>query len=282
MRPPSQLLGPEHDYPTPVDPTTTYVICTSPRSGSNLLCDHLTSTGFLGVPTEYLELNVATAYLAARWGASDLLGYLEVLREKRTGPNGVFANKIHWRQLSILTKKILATEQAPTIDQCATTMDLVLPRAHLIHLIREDRVGQAVSLYKAFGTGQWSSYFEKRTEPPPYDFEAVLVHYRSLVWEDASWQSYFKLTGAEPLRLSYSQLVADPALAVTAVAKHVGLDAPVIDLPEPTLRRQRDGWNAETRARFEADLSSRGADPTDPASVLSLQIQSADGPPTTA
>ncbi|TPL71848.1 hypothetical protein FJ941_28635 [Mesorhizobium sp. B2-3-13] len=32
-----------------------YSICTSPRSGSNFLCQHLSSTGVLGHPLEYFN-----------------------------------------------------------------------------------------------------------------------------------------------------------------------------------------------------------------------------------
>jgi LPS sulfotransferase NodH len=155
-------------------------------------------------------------------------------------------------------------------------MNLLFPQAHFVHLTRDDLIGQSVSLYKAFGTGQWSSYFEKRREPPTYDFASLLTHYRSLVWENASWEAYFQLTGTEPLRLTYSQVVSEPEGTVSAVATHIGIDTPLPPLSEPTLDRQRDAWNSETRERFESDLIAHGAEPADPNTVMALRPQSGE------
>src|SRR5580658_3106125 len=44
--------GPTHASAVP--PTLTYLICTTPRTGSTLLCDALASTGISGRPDEYL------------------------------------------------------------------------------------------------------------------------------------------------------------------------------------------------------------------------------------
>ncbi len=271
-RPPSQLLGPEHDTSDPVPIDLTYVICTSPRSGSNLLCDRLTSTGVLGTPTEYLELNVAGNYLARRWGASNLAEYVDAIRRHRVGVNGVLANKIHWRQLGILAKRIGAQPKDGqlAIEHHIATMDLIFPDATLVYLRRGDFVSQSVSLFKAFATGQWSSYMEARGTVPDYDFDQLLGHYRALVWEEASWNRFFATAGIEPLRLEYSDVTNDPQNVVESVARHVGVNEPVPVLGTPEIRRQRSDWNTTTKERFVDELSRRGASATDPESVLLL------------
>lgn len=271
-RPPSQLLGPEHDAVEPTATTTTYLICTTPRSGSNLLCDRLTATGVLGTPTEYLEMNLAVAYLTNRWRVDNLLDYLETLKAKRTGSNGVFANKVHWRQVTALSDLIWPGTDGPSIESCAAVLDLLFPNSYLVHLRREDRLAQAVSLFKAFGTGAWSSYFEQRRDLPDYDFASILSHYRALVWEEVSWEAFFQAAGVTPLRLTYRMVVDDPTGSVQSIADHIGIDADIDELPAPTLERQRTSWNDEIRDRFIADLMTEGADPTDPHSIVTLPV----------
>ena len=38
--------------------TRSYVICTTARSGSNLVCDYLAKTGRLGRPTEFFNPDI--------------------------------------------------------------------------------------------------------------------------------------------------------------------------------------------------------------------------------
>jgi LPS sulfotransferase NodH len=271
-RPPSQLLGPEDDIDASVPVERSYVIATTPRSGSNLLCDHLVSTGVLGMPTEYLEMNVAAAYLAERWNVSNLGEYLKALHEHRTGHNGVFANKMHWRQVATMAKQIGVAPPGGelTIEHHIASMQLLFPGASYVYLRRADLAGQSVSLFKAFATGQWSSYWDAQAPPPAYDFEEILRHYRSLVWEEASWNRYFELAGVSPLRLEYGEVVSDPQAVAQAVADHVGVADPLPTLGSPELRKQRSAWNAETKQRFLSDLTNRGVSVDDQEAILLL------------
>ena len=43
-------------------PTVSYLICSTPRTGSSLLCDALTATGVAGRPEEYFQFRARTGY----------------------------------------------------------------------------------------------------------------------------------------------------------------------------------------------------------------------------
>src|SRR5215213_3769543 len=107
-------------------PTHSYLICTTPRSGSTLLCELLEGTGVAGRPDEYFQQLRATGmpmtprdYLdgvaaglvpppADHDGNGDDLSvydprrfadfeqYVAWVRRRATTPNGVFAAKIMW------------------------------------------------------------------------------------------------------------------------------------------------------------------------------------------
>ncbi|MDH4309150.1 MAG: Stf0 family sulfotransferase [Acidimicrobiia bacterium] len=262
-RPPSQLLGPEHDNPNPVPVTRSYLLCTTPRSGSNLLCDALTQTQLLGTPTEYLEFGIATPYLARRWGTSNLLDFMETLRRHRVGPNGVFGMKIHWHQLKALTES-LALGGKPMRDlpvrQIGLVLEAIAPDAHLIRLSRSDMLSQSISLFKASGTQQWSSYMEKRGGPPEYSYDELLKCYLSIAWSERLWTRLFDRLGRPVLWFDYEDVTKRRQEVVDRIAETVGIGHAAPPLAAPTLHKQSDGWNADTKARFVADLEARDID----------------------
>src|SRR5262252_6585095 len=117
------------------------VICTTPRSGSYLLCRQMIHAG-LGLPHEYFRSRTV-ARLSQRWGVApgDVFAYVDRLEEHRTTPNGVFAAKVQWQQQS----------HVPALRT------RLLERADLIvYLYRVDRVAQAVSWHLSLATGFWS------------------------------------------------------------------------------------------------------------------------------
>jgi len=84
-----------------------YILCSTPRCGSTLLCDLLAQSGDLGVPHEYLNISSHGLVLMSRLGI-DLtdpnlaLTYLNTLKRARTTPNGIFGLQAHHHHLNIL------------------------------------------------------------------------------------------------------------------------------------------------------------------------------------
>src|SRR5947209_13992998 len=98
------LSGPEFDLPLyEGKPRITYMICSTGRSGSTLLCSLLTNTGVMGVPHEYFNLSRHGQFLIKRLkdradGEIPMEEYFDALVKHRTTPNGVFGIKAHINQ----------------------------------------------------------------------------------------------------------------------------------------------------------------------------------------
>ena len=136
-----------------------YAICTSGRSGSNLLCQYLSSTGMLGNPLEYFN-----------GSGRRLLGYLEYPDEPSrqidwiltlgATPNGIYGLKAFPAQIEQIEKSIRWTE--------------LLPALKFVLLKRRDILGQALSAVRALQTEQWRASMPARG-PAIYDLSLIHI-----------------------------------------------------------------------------------------------------------
>ena len=148
-----RLLDPEHDVSDAPTPRRTIVIASSPRSGSTMLADAMIGTGVLGVPDEYCDEATEPAY-RERFGTVGLEDTLAALIERRTTPNGVFANKLHCHHA-------LRFESFRRLSE-------LHPGAVFVHLTRQDLTAQAISFVRGYQTRRWTSEAsaDARSESP--------------------------------------------------------------------------------------------------------------------
>ena len=129
---------------------TFYVICTTPRSGSNLLCNLLESSGVMGYPKEFLNLDSVVLPFAQRNNLVDsesriyLDSYLEQVVKKFSSRNNVFGMKLLFDQFEPYM-------QLNVIRQ-------FIPRFKFIWLLRKDVLSQAISQHIAKETNEWTSF----------------------------------------------------------------------------------------------------------------------------
>lgn len=212
-----------------------YAICTTPRSGSNLLCQYLTSTGRLGNPLEYFNAPARRALNDPCYPDEPILQVRQILTTGMT-PNGVYGVKIFASQSAAVTAKLDWTRS--------------LPRLSFIYLRRKDLLGQALSWAKALQTSQYRS-----TQPKQglATYEARLVRERldALRWEDEEWHQFFQSRCITPLEIAYEDFIIAPQQTVDTVAAFVGVRKPPrVAYDQIDLRIQRDGETEEWRARF--------------------------------
>lgn len=235
--------------PTPAD--VSYVVCSTMRSGSNLLCDGLMGTGLAGVPTEYFKPR-ERARITERWGCRDTTAdYIHELRARRSGPNGVFGLKLHSHQMRNLD-----------------ALDVLLPGAVYISLRRRDTDAQAVSLWTAHETRQFSrepGAAEARGTRPPvrYSYGGILSARRSLVAGMREWDQFFERRAHVPIEVVYEQLAADYEGEVRRVLAGILPGAPdqqwrVAVVRPPGVARQSGERSAELIARFVEERTRRG------------------------
>lgn len=280
-------------------PTSSYLICTTPRSGSTFLSEALASTGVAGRPEEYFQQlsstggqrrpvdylgpDLVAAELPPAFGAPDGDFRVELMFDPRrfrtfgdyatwvigtaTTSNGVFGAKIMSVYVDGLVTGLREAlgDRAP--ERPCDVLAAAFPRLRYVRLVRSDKVRQAVSLWRAIQTWQW------REDASPgavaageagdlrYSFAALDHLRRGLDAEEAWWDAFFEYSGITPLTIVYEDFSGQHDHAVRAVLRH--LEIPFDEswaLPQPTMRRQADTLSAEWAERYAADAAA-AADP---------------------
>ena len=266
------LATARYDYPIRTGPPRrTVLVCSHPRSGSTLLGEGLYFAGGLGCPLEYFHAGFRPG-IASRWGCPALPEYASAVHQRRTDPSGTLSVKLFWRDMAELATE-LAPGQFDDLHDCppeATSPDTyreiaallapLFPAADYIHLVRRDRVRQAVSSTAVTQTGIWRQIPEmgKRTEaaPPRFDFATIerLIAYADFCHRH--WRGFFAAIGTVPYVVAYEDLARDYPAAMRAVLDHLGSDA----VPAPVrMTRQADMRTEAMVLQFLKEHSARVA-----------------------
>jgi trehalose 2-sulfotransferase len=234
--------------------SVSYLLCATPRTGSNFFCEVLSSTGVAGRPEEYFWQR---SFWYECWGVSDFPSFLDQVREHGTSRNGVFGSKLMWDQVNDLLRELVTllgvTEESP-----ARVLEAAFPNLHYVWLRRTDRARQGISHYRALETRRWRSTDTSSSPPEPaFNFESIRSLMRLCEWEDASWREFFQQNTITPLVVSYEELAAAPVVTACRVIDHLGLEVPE-RLPTDTWRHQRqaDTLTDEWVARYGAELAN--------------------------
>lgn len=276
-------------------PTSSYLICTTPRSGSTFLSEALASTGVAGRPEEYFQQlphtgeqrrpvdylgeELVASELPESFGAPDGDFRVELMFDPRrfasfgdyatwvigtaTTSNGVFGAKIMSVYVDGLASGLRESLGDGAPGATHEVLAAALPRLRYVRLVRQDKVRQSVSLWRAIQTWQW------REDASPghlalagghglhYSFAALDHLRRGLEAEEAWWDDYFDRAGVRPLVIHYEEFAGQHDRAVRAVLRH--LEIPFEEewsLPSPTIRRQADTLSDEWAARYEQDRAA--------------------------
>jgi LPS sulfotransferase NodH len=261
-------------------PHTSYLICATQRSGSTLLCEALQNTGLAGWPEEYFQTHKKSGSIRPPedyfkgLNVTEMMSYLndssppslplpqedgqpyenflnEVLK-RGTTPNGVFGAKIMWAYFGGFISKLREIPRYRKVKG-NNLLSTVFPNLHYIWLTRQDKVRQAVSLWKALQTWVWrqdDDTFPPSREPQ-FHFTAIdhLVH--QIEADELAWRRYFRRQRIQPYIVVYEQLVS--AYEETALDILRYLDIPLSRRPtfsERRMRRQADALSEEWVQRY--------------------------------
>lgn len=236
----AENMAADRDFPVGTPVRKRYLICSTARSGSNLLCDLLENTGVAGSPMEYLDLNHMDAWCRRRAAPGlEIEAYLADLEHTRTSPNGVFAIKAH----------------APQVKRCFRDPQAFLKRFDaLIYLRREDKLGQAISLYRAGLTGMWTSRHEAvdTGEKPSAEFDpySITVALKTTLDDDRDWSRMFADGGVPVIAIRYEALAERPAAVLERIFERLDIAERPSSWPEPSLRKQRDETTDSLRQAY--------------------------------
>ncbi|MGA8760338.1 MAG: Stf0 family sulfotransferase [Stellaceae bacterium] len=241
-------------------------ICSTPRSGSYMLCRYMINAG-LGVPHEYFNpvimreiaprLDLAKDIEGLKWrsrglrdrlpfGKPDrtaeinfLTKYYAVLVRKRC-QRGIFAAKIHFEDFITVLDNPVGLK--------------LLDGGLFIHIFREDLLKQAISRNFAFATGRWGIDDTVTTAPLASNnllsVAGVDRELKSLADQDRGWRVFLARNGLSPMTISYEKFCEDPPGFVLAIAGRLGIDSNTLrlDYNEPISPTRNDDPDFPSRS----------------------------------
>jgi LPS sulfotransferase NodH len=211
-------------------PQKRYLIATTGRSGSTLLCKRIADHGVLGFPMEFLNESYIGEF-DRLFPNPNLDDYCNYVTGAFTSTSHVFGLKTDWWRFRIAREEGL-------VDELLGEIDLI------VHLRRRDFVAQAVSLSLAIETGIWhnrdigAERLDEGHASTTYDAEAIKRHARNILNQEFHWRRFIETAGVPCMELIYEDIVGDVDAVVRQVAE--GLDVsiqaspPASDAVRPT------------------------------------------------
>lgn len=236
----TESYGREYDFPEQSSTSrVSYMLASNPRSGSTFLSALLWKCGCLGSPMEYLTLTNGWAEQGIKnMGATAY--WLSILR-RRTSPNGVFGFKMFTKNYQDILN--VAPELIPMISS-----------DYVIRLRRVDKLGQAISYFKAVRSRAWF-HDDRAQQAVVYDYQEIRRFLDIAISQEAEWDKILGWTRAKTLEISYEDVVKNPPAVICAVANYMDIElnaeAELASIVVPNV--QSDSISLEWRERFLAD-----------------------------
>jgi LPS sulfotransferase NodH len=243
-----------------------YIICTSPRSGSTLLCKLLAATGKSGNPGSHFH-DPSIADWQRYYGLSAdhfstehaaLTAIFDAARAHGTGNTGMFGLRLQKRSFSFFMQQmdILHPGYSSDLERIQAAFDNTL----FIHLTRANKLDQAISLVKATQTGLWhkaadGTELERLSAPqePFYDADEITRQLNELSALDEAWKVWFDREKLQPLQISYDELSGDPAGVLAEILDELGLNREMAYYISPQVAKLADATNRIWAERFLAE-----------------------------
>jgi LPS sulfotransferase NodH len=233
-------------------PAISYIISSTQRSGTHLLCSILRSTGIVGSPEEFFLSKPGETW-EKRWGASSRDGYIERVLQDNTGPNGVFGAVLMWSYFERMLQMLQELRGYNKLSG-AELLAKLFNRPKYIWMRRRNRVEQAVSWAIACQTGIWGQRVGVALQPgatPKFDFRVIDEWCNRIAAHEASWANYFRENQIEPLVLYYEDVVMSHRAAAERVLEFLGLPLPPrMEIPAPAIEKQANEISARWAASY--------------------------------
>ena len=254
----------------PTRQVQSYIICTTPRSGSTLLCELLAATGVAGRPGSHFHAPSLDEWLK-NYGLDEgrfaspreaLRAVLDAAHARGTAGTGVFGLRMQRGSLDHFVQQLGALHPDRMSD--VERIEAAFGPTAFIHLSRPDRLGQAISRVRAEQTGLWhrradGTEMERLASPQEvrYDAGAIARHMAELAALDRAWEDWFAQQALKPLRIGYEALSRDPRSVLAGLLGALGLDRAHAQGIEPPTAKLADATSQEWRAWFEAESDTR-------------------------
>ena len=238
-----------------------YVVCTIPRSGSNLLTDGLRDTRRAGMPKQFFLPKAELGY-AAELGLDpngDYASYVRGVVNSKTTHNEVFGFKL----MSWYLDDFFARLREAHAFGNSTTSDMELlrgafPRLRFVRIVRRHKLRQALSTARALQTGLWKVQEGKSSlREPEFDPDLIEQSLREAERQEKIWDDFFRRIEVEPFLVEYEKLCQDYEVTIRAVLNFLRIKLPSnARVGPPVTTRQADDISRIWEERFMAERPS--------------------------
>ena len=247
-----------------------YMICTTPRSGSTLLCKLLAATGQSGNPDSWFHtpssenwvryyLNKSPESFATPTEA--LSKIFHAVRNQGTNGTGIFGLRLQQKSLDYFMQQLSILH--PEIPRGHERFQAVFGKTLFIYLSRRDRLEQAISYVKATQTGLWhiapdGSELERLSAPqePVYSAEDITDSLREANDGNQAWEQWFERENIKPLRVEYEALAKDPAGILRQIFDESGIDLHPEHRVTPGVAKLADASSQQWKTRYLSEVGN--------------------------
>lgn len=250
-------------------PIQSYVICTTPRSGSTMLCKLLAATKIAGNPGSHFHEPSISAWL----GYYDLEGqsflsdqdalsavFAAAIKVGK-GETDVFGLRLQHDSFTFFTDQLRLMH--PTFASDRERIEAAFGTTQFIYLKRQDHLDQAISRLRAQQTGLWHLKSDgsdlERNEPEHsggYERQKIEAYVQQSIVQNDEWTRWFAEESIAPLVITYAELSRHPQAVLSRVLAHIGLDKSVADTVPVQTRKLADETNSAWRARYIAETAA--------------------------
>ena len=242
-------------------PRRCYVVCTIPRSGSNLLTDGLRDTRRAGMPKQFFLPKAESRY-SSELGIdpiADYAAYVCAIVNTKATRNEVFGFKL----MSWYLEDFLSRLRGAHSFGNSTTSDLELlssafPRLRFVRIVRRHKLRQALSTARALQTGLWKVQEGKNVQrEPEFDPDLIEQSLREAERQDKLWDDFFRQIGITPFEVQYEKLCQNYETTIRAVLNFLKIKLPAgAQVGPPVTTRQADEISRVWEERFLAERPS--------------------------
>jgi LPS sulfotransferase NodH len=242
-------------------PRRCYVVCTIPRSGSNLLTDGLRDTRRAGMPKQFFLPKAESRY-SSELGidpVADYAAYVRAIVNTKATRNEVFGFKL----MSWYLEDFLSRLRGAHSFGNSTTSDLELlssafPRLRFVRIVRRHKLRQALSTARALQTGLWKVQEGKNVQrEPEFDPDLIEQSLREAERQDKLWDDFFRQIGIKPFEVQYEKLCQNYETTIRAVLNFLKIKLPAgAQVGPPVTTRQADEISRIWEERFLAERPS--------------------------
>lgn len=242
---------PRFNAGTAEPPAKSYALISLPRAGSTVLAQELRALG-VGLPTEHIRDPVIAFARHREITNFDLFNWWKILTRSQT-TNKVFGTKIIWDFLQMFRTRLVAAEYDWLLEQ--------LSHFSFFYLVRNDKVGQAVSDYVAHATGVWhkwrgatEQYEEKLKQVSDQNMDELVRTYNKFCAGEEQLRRFLESIGASVKEVRFEEICEDPRREAAKIASALGfeIDEDNVKGP-PSLERT----TSDQHMKLESELRRR-------------------------